>query len=151
MKKLLIIPILLLGVLIVRTPVADAHEIKRVDCVRYARMFVFVTGRVTEQRSAFLQCWVKAKAHLLMHPLPDWQIPATLRRIRECESGGDYSAQNSSSTASGAYQYLDSTWGGHMGYARAMFAPPRIQDKRAIRDFKMVGGTPWAASKHCWG
>jgi hypothetical protein len=30
--------------------------------------------------------------------------------IKQCESGGDYTAVNASSGASGAYQFLDSTW-----------------------------------------
>lgn len=139
------------GLLATRLPAAEAHEPKRIDCVRYAATHAFVVGSKSARRPAFLKCWEKARAHILTHPLPDWMIPWTLRRIRECESGGNYRAQNTNSTASGAYQYLDSTWGGHMGYAKARLAPPRVQDRRAIRDFNKVGGAPWAASQHCWG
>jgi hypothetical protein len=93
---------------------------------------------------------------MLQHPLPN--LPALLVAIRACESGGgvfgryNYKADNASPTsdASGAYQYLDSTWGGHMGYSRALYAPPRIQDRRALRDIRNGGTSPWAASQSCW-
>ena len=54
-----------------------------------------------------------------------------LAAIRALESGGDYTAAARSSTASGAYQFLDSTWGGYGGYARALDAPPPVQDAKA--------------------
>jgi hypothetical protein len=64
-------------------------------------------------------------------PIPA-KLGAILATIRTLESGGDYSAESSSSTASGAYQFLDSTWGGYGGYARAKDAPPPIQDAAAL-------------------
>lgn len=49
--------------------------------------------------------------------------------IRKYESGGNYTAQNPSSTASGAYQFLDSTWQGVTGLpGRAMNYSPATQD-----------------------
>lgn len=51
--------------------------------------------------------------------------------VKQRESGGDYNAQNPSSSASGAWQFLDSTWAGYGGYARAVYAPPDVQDARA--------------------
>jgi hypothetical protein len=63
------------------------------------------------------------------------QLPAELAvilaTIRTLESGGDYTAAAGSSTASGAYQFLDSTWAGYGGYRRAMDAPPAVQDAKA--------------------
>ena len=58
--------------------------------------------------------------------------------VRRHESGGNYQAKNPVSTASGAYQFLDSTWrtmsarAGHRGYGSARSAPPHIQDAVAI-------------------
>lgn len=53
-----------------------------------------------------------------------------LAALRTQESGGNYQAYNPSG-ASGAYQFLDSTWANYKGYRRAMDAPPAIQDERA--------------------
>lgn len=47
------------------------------------------------------------------------------------ESGGNITAQNPTSTASGKWQFLDSTWGNYMGYAKARYAPEWVQDQRA--------------------
>ena len=48
------------------------------------------------------------------------------------ESGGDWRAQNPTSSASGGYQFIDSTWAGHGGYARAKDAPPHVQRERFL-------------------
>lgn len=47
------------------------------------------------------------------------------------ESGGNIRAQNPSSTASGKWQFLDSTWAGYGGYSSAYLAPESVQDARA--------------------
>lgn len=62
----------------------------------------------------------------------DANLPAILATIRHLESGGDYAAQSRGSTASGAYQFLDSTWADHAGFRRAWLAPPDTQDAKAI-------------------
>lgn len=47
------------------------------------------------------------------------------------ESGGNIRAKNPTSSASGKWQFLDSTWQGYGGYTRAMDAPEEVQDARA--------------------
>lgn len=72
-------------------------------------------------------------------------------RIKYCESGGNYRALNPESTASGAWQILDGTWNGYGGYRRAYYAPPQVQDQKALQLFQTRGTQPWDASYHCWG
>lgn len=82
----------------------------------------------------------------------DTGIPA-LEAIKSCESGGDYTAVNASSGASGAYQFLDSTWqsmSAAAGYATAASAPESVQDAAAIELYNAQGTSPWAASESCW-
>jgi hypothetical protein len=58
--------------------------------------------------------------------------------VRRHESGGNYRAENPTSTASGAYQWLDSSWrsvsrmAGYSGWGHAADAPPDIQDAVSI-------------------
>ncbi len=67
----------------------------------------------------------------------------SLSDIKRMESGGDYRAQNPVSTASGAYQVLNGTWGGYGGYSRAGDAPPDVQDKFARELYAKHGSQPW--------
>lgn len=83
-------------------------------------------------------------------------MPPILKRIGGCESGSgpdtaiNYRAENSSSTASGGFQFLDSTWDNYDGYARAMDAPPSVQIAKAEEKLAKDGTSPWAASEECW-
>lgn len=70
----------------------------------------------------------------------------TLESIAAAESGGDYGAQNRSSSASGKYQVLSSTWGGYGGYSRARDAPPEVQEAQAHELYAAAGARPWVAS-----
>jgi len=56
--------------------------------------------------------------------------------IKMQESHGDYHAENPTSTASGAYQYIDGTWDGYGGYSHASDAPPAVQDQKMEADTK---------------
>ena len=77
----------------------------------------------------------------------------SLDAIKQCESGGNYQAVNASSGASGAYQFLDTTWQGlsaAKGYSKAKYAPASVQDAAALELYNQAGTSPWAASSSCW-
>lgn len=77
-------------------------------------------------------------------------------RIRGCESGNgpdgspDYRALNRHSGASGAYQFMDSTWGRRYGVAKARDASPAEQEVAAYQLFVRSGTSPWSYSYRCW-
>lgn len=83
--------------------------------------------------------------------LPDVSGHWFLRCVRahESDTAGSYRAQNPRSTASGAYQFLDSTWrnvstkAGFPGYSRAIHAPPRVQDHVALWLYNSGGKSAW--------
>jgi hypothetical protein len=73
---------------------------------------------------------------------------AILNTIKTLESGGDYTAINKTpgATASGAYQYTDSTWRQQASaagvdinqYPRAYLAPPAVQDMVASKNVDTI-------------
>lgn len=66
--------------------------------------------------------------------------------ITQCESGGNPTAQNPHSSASGLYQITDGTWGGYGGYAHAKDAPVAVQTAKAMT----LPLSAWNASRSCW-
>jgi hypothetical protein len=69
-------------------------------------------------------------------------IPADLGyillTIRTLESGGRYDAPPNKGRASGAYQFITSTWNNHRGYPHAYLAPKEVQDERALADLRSI-------------
>ena len=81
---------------------------------------------------------------------------ALLAQIAQRESGGDYTAQNATTSASGAYQFVDATWqlaaqktGVGAQYASAGDAPANVQDINALwllRTYGANASISWGAS-----
>lgn len=61
--------------------------------------------------------------------------------VMQRESRGNIRAQNPSSSASGKWQFIDSTWAGFGGYAHAWQAPESVQDAKAAQ--------LWAGGRGC--
>lgn len=85
-------------------------------------------------------------------------LPAVLWAIARCEGYPSYVYRDhghSTSTASGKFGFLDSTWRAWRPpaaaqYARAYQAPEHLQDQAAINLYNASGTSPWNASRHCW-
>jgi murein DD-endopeptidase MepM/ murein hydrolase activator NlpD len=70
--------------------------------------------------------------------VPGGDVAPVVATIRALESGGDYRARAAGSSASGAYQFLDSTWAGYGGYAQAWQAPAVAQDAKAAEHVRGI-------------
>lgn len=95
---------------------------------------------------------LRAPARVTTANVPSGGFPAVMLRIRACESGGNYNAKNPRSTASGGWQFLDSTFTAVTGLAPPARAYSReVQDAAAMKLYREQGTRPWNASRHCWG
>lgn len=101
--------------------------------------------------------WTVAAAPPLTDSWEGWAQPppptAASAAIALCESGNDVTAKNPTSSASGAWQFVDSTWQWVTGLQPPARAYPRAI-QRAAFDKLWDGGrgaSHWAPSRSCWG
>jgi len=72
-------------------------------------------------------------------------------RIAYCESGYNQYSKNKSSTASGVFQYLLSTWGNtEAGKSGISPFDADANVRMAVSSIAAHGTAPWLASKNCW-
>jgi peptidoglycan hydrolase-like protein with peptidoglycan-binding domain len=71
------------------------------------------------------------------------RIPAILRRIAECESGGNPRAVSPGGTYRGKYQFSRSTWHNLGGSGDPADAPESVQDRLALKLYRQSGTAPW--------
>ena len=73
------------------------------------------------------------------------RLPAALRRIAECESGGDPRAIGGGGRYRGKYQFTMGTWRAHGGKGDPIDASEAEQDRVALRLYRARGTAPWPA------
>ena len=70
-------------------------------------------------------------------------VPAALRRIAECESGGNPRAVSPGGQYRGKYQFSRATWRALGGSGDPADAPEWQQDRLALKLYRQRGSAPW--------
>jgi peptidoglycan hydrolase-like protein with peptidoglycan-binding domain len=71
------------------------------------------------------------------------KLPAVLRKIAQCESGGNPRAISRSGRYRGKFQFDQATWEAAGGKGDPAAAPESTQDKIALRLYHKRGTAPW--------
>jgi Transglycosylase-like domain len=72
-------------------------------------------------------------------------------RVANCESGYHYGSKNKSSSASGVFQFIRSTWlGTDSGQAGISPFDADANVKEGVKKISQGGISAWYASKSCW-
>jgi peptidoglycan hydrolase-like protein with peptidoglycan-binding domain len=71
------------------------------------------------------------------------RLPAVLRRIARCESGGNPRAISPDGRYRGKYQFDRATWRANGGSGDPAAAPEAVQDRIALRLYRARGTAPW--------
>jgi hypothetical protein len=71
------------------------------------------------------------------------KLPAELKKIAQCESGGNPRAISSSGRYRGKYQFDQATWEANGGHGDPAAAPESTQDRIALRLYRKRGTAPW--------
>jgi peptidoglycan hydrolase-like protein with peptidoglycan-binding domain len=71
------------------------------------------------------------------------KLPAVLRKIAQCESGGNPRAVSRTGRYRGKFQFDQSTWEAWGGRGDPAAAPESTQDRVALRLYRNRGTAPW--------
>lgn len=71
------------------------------------------------------------------------KLPAVLKKIARCESGGNPRAVSSGGRYRGKYQFDQATWEAAGGTGDPAAAPESTQDRIALRLYRKRGTAPW--------
>lgn len=116
--------------------------------VAIATVGIALAACTPAEKAAFVQ-HVSAVHHVGVSQ-PGAPSDATLARLRQCESHGNYGAVSRSGTYRGAYQFSRATWNAtarrflpaYVGHDPAS-APPYVQDAMARALWSQTGWTSW--------
>ena len=120
-----------------------------------------ITDQVATVATSVVNTYYDDSGHRVWRDTPPW-IRDFGRCVRHHESyhSGHYRANNPTSTASGAYQFLDGTWSGNAKYMKgakkyahlpASSAPPWVQDKVFIHSVERGGQSNWNGTNCGYG
>jgi peptidoglycan hydrolase-like protein with peptidoglycan-binding domain len=70
-------------------------------------------------------------------------VPVSLRRIAQCESGGNPRAVSPGGQYRGKYQFSRETWRALGGSGDPADAPEWLQDRLALKLYRQRGSAPW--------
>lgn len=123
---------------------AEAAETMRAEAERAA------AAAAAHQRAVVTPTAPRGGSRGPATPKPTTMAPAqggggaggTLARIRQCESGGNYST-NTGNGFYGAYQFTQGTWESVGGSGSPASASPAEQDRRAQMLYDQRGNQPW--------
>jgi peptidoglycan hydrolase-like protein with peptidoglycan-binding domain len=73
------------------------------------------------------------------------RMPRVMRRIAECESGGNPRAVSRDGRYRGKYQFTRETWRNLGGPGDPADAPEWLQDRLALKLYRLRGTAPWPA------
>jgi peptidoglycan hydrolase-like protein with peptidoglycan-binding domain len=76
-------------------------------------------------------------------PVPGAPVPPVLARIARCESGGNPRAVSDDGRYRGKYQFNQATWEWLGGTGDPAEAPEALQDRLALKLFRLRGTAPW--------
>jgi hypothetical protein len=71
------------------------------------------------------------------------RVPAILSQIAECESGGNPRAISPGGQYRGKYQFSRETWRNLGGSGDPAAAPEWLQDRLALKLYRLRGTAPW--------
>jgi hypothetical protein len=71
------------------------------------------------------------------------KLPPVLKRIAQCESGGNPRAISRSGRYRGKFQFDQATWEANGGHGDPAAAPESTQDRIALRLYRKRGTAPW--------
>jgi peptidoglycan hydrolase-like protein with peptidoglycan-binding domain len=71
------------------------------------------------------------------------RLPAVLKRIAQCESGGNPRAVSPSGKYRGKFQFDQATWEAYGGKGDPAKAPESVQDRIALKLYRARGTAPW--------